>query len=237
MITRVIAVLLLITGFVLLVACQTNAVSENGETQTQVQESKASLQSVKVAYQLQQEFPMTIQVTSTSIKHTGYLQKDFTCEGGELSPQLTWMGVPAETRSIAVVVDDIDAEEGALAHWLLWGVPPDVTNLESGISGSGNLPAGALEGTNGYGGTGWKGPCPPPRHIYRHARGISGSLGGGINSGTTSHIYQINIYALDIGISAPPGSTRDEVLRQIDGHVLAGGSFSTKYLSSIVIRE
>ena len=219
----------------ILVACQTNDASENEETETQVPESKSEPQSVKVAYQFQQEFPMTIQVTSTSIKHTGYLKKNFTCEGGNLSPQLTFIDVPSETKNLAVVVDDIDAEEGALAHWLLWGVPPDVTKLEGGISGSGNLPGDALEGTNGYGGTGWKGPCPPPRIIYntRTSKAWSASE----NTGITSPVYQINVYALDTEILASVGADREEVLRKIDGHVIAGGFVLTRYLSSIVIRE
>ena len=103
----------------LLVTYQTNSASKNGETETQVQESKTEPQSVKVAYQLQQEFPMTIQVTSTSIKHIGYMKKDFTCEGGYLSPQLEWKGIPDGTKSLAVVAEDVDVEEGTFAHWLL----------------------------------------------------------------------------------------------------------------------
>ena len=67
----------------------------------------------------------------------------------------------------------------------------------------------------------------------------SNSFGGpsGTNTGITSHVYVINVYALDIEASAPDGTGREEVLRQIDGHILAGGSLSTKYLSSIVIRK
>ena len=213
----------------ILVACQSKAASEVGE-------SEAQPKFLEVAYQLQQEFPLTIQVTSTSLKHTGYLQKDFTCEGDNLSPQLTWTDVPPETQSIAVVVDDIDAEEGALAHWVLWSLPADALELDGGASGSESLPAGSVEGTNGYGGSGWRGPCPPPRRIFRHRTGIQLTTGTD-NTGIISPIYQMNVYALDTKISAAPGADREEVLRQIDGHILAGGSVSTKYLSSIVIRE
>ena len=213
----------------MLVACQSKAASEVGESDVQPE-------FLEVAYQLQQQFPLTIQVTSTSIKHTGYLEKDFTCEGGNLSPQLTWTAVPPETQSIAVVVDDIDAEEGALAHWVLWSLPADTNDLNGGASGSESIPGGAVEGTNGYGTAGWRGPCPPPRKIFRHRTGQQLTTGTA-NTGITSPVYQINVYALDTEISAPPGTARDEVLRQIDGHILAGGSVSTKYLSSIVIRE
>ncbi len=223
------------TAVLLLAACQAGAGSQvdDGEGEAPVE---SETQFFEPAYQLQQEFPLTIQVTSTSIKHTGYLQKDFTCEGGNLSPQLTWTGVPSETRSLAVVIDDINAEEGALAHWVLWSLPADMVELDGGASGSESLPVSALEGTNGFGGAGWKGPCPPPRRIYRHRVGSQFS-GNRENSGIVSPVYQMNVYALDTEISAPPGAERKEVLRQIDGHILAGGSVSAKYLSSIVIRE
>jgi len=228
---RIYQILLISIVSLILVTCQTGPASEVEKTQSDATE----VTPLTLAYQIQQEFPLTIQVTSTSIKHTGYLKKDFTCEGDNLSPQLTFTNVPSETQSLAVIVDDIDAEEGALAHWLLWAIPPDVTDLDGGISGSGNLPVGALEGVNGYGQTGWKGPCPPPRRIYRHVN--TGMTGGHVNTGITSHFYQINVYALDSQISASAGSDREEVLGQIDGHVIAGGFVLTRYLSSIVIRE
>ncbi len=223
------------TAVFLLAACQAGAGSQvdDGEGEAPVE---SETEFFEPAYQLQQEFPLTIQVTSTSIKHTGYLQKDFTCEGGNLSPQLTWTGVPSETRSLAVVVDDINAEEGALAHWVLWSLPADTSELEGGASGSESLPSGAVEGTNGYGGSGWRGPCPPPRKIFRHRTGVQGTVGTD-NTGILSPVYQMNVYALDTEISAPSGAEREEVLRQLEGHILAGGSVSTKYLSSIVIRE
>ncbi len=215
----------------LLIACQAGAASQVDDAEgEELAATAGQAQSVAVAYQLQQEFPISISVTSTSIKHTGYLLKDFTCEGGNLSPQLTWTGVPAEAQSLAIVVDDIDAEEGALAHWLLWSLPADTTDLEGGVSGSESLPAGAVEGTNGYGGAGWKGPCPPPRRIYRHVTTHE-------NTGIVSNVYRINVYALDTEIPAAPGASREDVLRQIDGHVVAGGLVETRYLSSIVIRE
>ena len=145
------------------------------------------------------------------------------------------------SKSIAVVVDDIDAEEGALAHWVLWGLPADIVELDSGASGSDSLPVGAVEGTHGYGGPGWRGPCPPPRVINASVVGPKTGPGGanvfGPNTGITSPVYKINVYALDTEISAAPGADREEVVREIDGHVTAGGSLSTKYLSSIVIRR
>ena len=164
-----VATIVSLAALLLLAGCSSASPASSESTDVSDEPQAPQAQSVDVAYQLQQEFPLTIQVTSTSIKHTGYLLKDFTCEGGNLSPQLTWTGVPPETKSIAVVVDDIDAEEGALAHWVLWGLPADKGELGGGASGSESLPVGAGEGTNGYGGTGWKGPCPPPRVITNFA--------------------------------------------------------------------
>ena len=156
------AIIVSVAALLLVAGCSSASPSSSESTDASDESSAPRAQSAATVFQLQQEFPLTIQVTSTSIKHTGYLQKDFTCEGGNLSPQLTWTGVPPETKSIAVVVDDIDAEEGAFAHWVLLSLPRDTVELDGGASGSESLPAGAVEGNNGYGGIGWKGPCPPP---------------------------------------------------------------------------
>ncbi len=215
----------------LLIACQAEPATQVEDTDTE-----APAESVGVVYQLQQEFPLTIQVTSTSIKPTGFMLKDFTCDGGDSSPHLDWTGVPSNTQSIVVVAEDIDAEEGTFAHWLMWGVPSDIRELAAGVSGSPDLPSGAVEGVNGFTTAGWKGPCPPPRVI-----GFGGSSMGqtatNVNSGVISHRYVFNVYALDKEVSLGSSATRSVLLQDIDGHIVAGGAFETKYLSATVIRK
>ena len=112
----------------LLVACQSSGASQVEDAGGQGQEPlPGQIQSVEVAYQIQQQFPLTIQVTSTSIKHTGYLQKDFTCEGGNLSPQLTWTSVPPEfypffggTSPLQVLLTDFGQYTPNVAESVSW---------------------------------------------------------------------------------------------------------------------
>ncbi len=187
-------------------------------------------------YALQQEVAMTVSVTTTALKHTGFFEKDFTCEGANSSPYLEWTGAPEGTQSYALVAEDVDAEEGAFAHWLLWGVPADVTELPTGASGSSELPPGSVEGTNGFESTGWKGPCPPPRVIG------STAVSAGVNrvtpsTGVRSHLYLISVYALDTQLDLDSSSEMNDVLRAIDGHILAGGNLETRYISSVTIRR
>ena len=94
-----------------------------------------------------------------------------TCEGQDLSPPLAWSGAPAGTKAFALVVDDPDAPDPAApkmtwVHWVLYDLPADATGLTEAIP-SADLPAGAREGRNDWGRTGWGGPCPPiGRHRY-----------------------------------------------------------------------
>lgn len=194
-------------------------------------EAGAEQEVVVAAFQIQQQVPLTLQVNTSSLKETGYLLKDFTCEGADSSPQLTWTEVPPSTQSIAIVTEDLDAEEGVFAHWLMWGLPPDTMELVGGLSKSSDIPTGSVEGTNGYGITGWKGPCPPPRII------MFGGSQTAQNTGTATHRYVLSVYALDTQVSLRSNAIRDEVLRALDGHILAGGNLELKYLSSQIIRK
>jgi hypothetical protein len=99
----------------------------------------------------------------------GAIPGRFTCDGRDISPVLAWSGIPAGTRSLALIVDDPDAPDPAAprmvwVHWVLYNLPADSDGLPEAVS---TLPAGALEGLNDWKRTGWGGPCPPVgRHRY-----------------------------------------------------------------------
>lgn len=81
----------------------------------------------------------------------------FTCEGKDLSPALSWDGVPANAKSLALVCEDPDAPRGLWVHWIVVNIPPDCRGIPQG----GPLPKGSLEIRNDFGRTAWGGPCPP----------------------------------------------------------------------------
>ena len=114
---------------------------------------------------------MSPTLNSTAFAHQGAIPAKYTCEGGDVPPPLAWTGLPAGTRSLALIVDDPDAPDPAApkmtwVHWVLYNLPPTANGLAEGASA---LPAGTQHGLNDWRRTGYGGPCPPiGRHRYFH---------------------------------------------------------------------
>ncbi len=125
-------------------------------------------------------------VTSTDLQVNGLLPvrhvyNGFGCRGNNISPQLSWQGEPAETKSFAVTVFDPDAPTGrGWWHWLVFNIPKNVHSLveNSGNPERGLMPAGVIQGTTDFGTKGYGGACPP--------------------AGSPSHRYQFTVWALDV---------------------------------------
>ena len=123
---------------------------------------------------------MSLTLTSQSFHDGDYLPAGhilsedygFGCAGGNQSPQLSWSGAPAGTKSFAVTCYDPDAPTGSgFWHWLVVNIPPDVTELplDAGNPATGKLPKGALQTRTDFGKAGYGGPCPPPNdHPHRY---------------------------------------------------------------------
>jgi hypothetical protein len=146
---------------------------------------------------------MAMDLSSTAFTANGDIPAVHTCEGRDQSPPLAWTGVPAGTKSLALIVDDPDAPDPAAprmtwVHWVVYNVPPEVGEFAAGASGSG-MPAGAREGLNDWQRTGYGGPCPP---IGRHR-------------------YVFKLYALDTALPALKPATKAGLEKAMQGHVLA----------------
>ncbi len=207
-----------LTATLLLFGCSSASPASSESTDVS-DESSAPQQE---AYTLQQPIPASFNITSTSLKSTGFLQSEFTCEGTNSSPHIAWDDVPAETQSIAIVAEDLDLAGEVASHWLVWGLPPDTRELPVGVSGSAELPAGAVEGVNSRGQAGYKGPCPPPKVL---------NSSGCRNQGFESSPYAWTVYALSGVVPLGTSATRDNLLRAIDGTILGAGSLDVKYIS------
>jgi Raf kinase inhibitor-like YbhB/YbcL family protein len=153
---------------------------------------------------------MTLVLTSPAFAAGGSMPREYTCDGGESSPPLTWSGAPAGTQSFAVIVDDPDVPDPAApkrtwVHWVVWDLPPGTTHLEAGASG--RLPGAGREGMNDSRGRGWDGPCPPiGRHRYVH-----------------------KLYALDRMLGELRDPTKAGLLRAMQGHVLGSAELVGTY--------
>jgi Raf kinase inhibitor-like YbhB/YbcL family protein len=146
---------------------------------------------------------MTMALTSSAFTAGGEIPVVHTCEGADTSPALEWSGVPAGTKSLALVVDDPDAPDPkaprmTYVHWVLYNIPPTATRLPEGAA-RGGLPPGTREGTNDWKRTGYGGPCPPiGRHRYFH-----------------------KLYALDVDLPDLGTPTKAQLEKATEGHVLA----------------
>lgn len=150
---------------------------------------------------------MSIKLNSRAFANEGMIPNVCSKKGGNLSPELSWSGVPEGTRSLALVMDDPDAPSGLFTHWLVYGLEPNITCIPEGATSAGELPNGAREGRNGFRELGYGGPQPP--------------------SGT--HRYFFHLYALDIDTAMPAGLTRQEVDGAIQGHVIEEGVLMGRY--------
>lgn len=115
----------------------------------------------------------TMILQSSAFAPQGEIPKRYTCDGDDVSPPLEWSGLPANTASLALIVDDPDAPDPAApkmtwVHWVVYNIPPSVAKLPEDAHKS-DLPAGILQGVNDWKKTGYRGPCPPiGRHRYFH---------------------------------------------------------------------
>ena len=140
-------------------------------------------------------------LSSSAFAQNGAIPKKHTCDGGDVSPALSWSGVPAQAKSLVLIVDDPDAPDPAApkmtwVHWVLYNIPPSANGLAEGVKAP---PAGTLEGLNDWQRAGYGGPCPP---VGRHR-------------------YFFKLYALDIVIPAPSRPTKSAIEMASKGHILA----------------
>ncbi len=150
---------------------------------------------------------MDIILKSTAFGEEEMIPKKYTCDGMDVSPPLSWDSVPDGTMSLALICDDPDAPMGTWVHWVLFNIPANIRELPENVPSQKILSNGAIHGTNDFRNFGYGGPCPP--------------------SGT--HRYYFKLYALDTELSPEAGASKAELLKAMEGHILAEGQLMGKY--------
>jgi Raf kinase inhibitor-like YbhB/YbcL family protein len=141
------------------------------------------------------EGDMTLMLKSSAFADGAAIPTKYTCLGQDVSPPLSWEGIPAAARSLALIVDDPDAPDPnapkmTWVHWVVYNMPPDVSGLAEGVT-SQMLPPGAQEGKNDWQRTGYGGPCPPVgRHRYFHKLYALDSVLEGLNKPTKAELEE-----------------------------------------------
>jgi Raf kinase inhibitor-like YbhB/YbcL family protein len=149
----------------------------------------------------------TIQLTSPAFAEGAPIPTQYTCDGEDYSPPLEWSSVPQNTKGIALIVEDPDAPSGTFTHWVIFSIPPAVTELAERFPTTDSLPNGARQGLNDMRRTGYGGPCPP----------------------TGSHRYFFKLYALDTELALNPGAAKKDLVDAMRGHILAQGQLMGTY--------
>jgi len=151
---------------------------------------------------------MSLQMSSAAFSSGEAIPKKFTCDGPDVSPQLKWNDPPANTQSMALIMDDPDAPGSTWVHWVLYDLPANTRELPEGVAKQEQLSSGARQGRNDFEKTGYGGPCPPPGKPHR---------------------YFFKLYALDNKLNLKSGATKVELERAMKRHVLAQAELIGKY--------
>lgn len=157
--------------------------------------------------------PATAQLTlrSSAFDHHGDIPTRNSAYAENLSPELSWTGAPAGTRSFAIILDDPDAPTPEpFVHWVIYNIPGDARGLPEGLPRDANLsePAGARNGQNGVRQTGYFGPRPPAG---------------------PAHAYNFRLLALSIEPDLPEGLNKQSLLEAVEGSILAETTLTGMY--------
>ena len=152
------------------------------------------------------EAVITLSLSSTVFHDGEAIPDKYACQGVDISPPLSWGEPTAGTRSLALIVEDLDTS-GMFTHWVIFNIHADVDELPEALSFRSEL-LGALEGKNDFGNIGYGGPCPPSGKPHR---------------------YQFTLYALDGSLDLEAGASKKQVLGAMEGHILAQGQLIGTY--------
>ena len=143
--------------------------------------------------------PEKLVISSAAFQHKGTIPPTYTCDENGINPPLRIDGIPEDTVTLALIMEDPDAPKGTFDHWLQWNIPRTNMIKENSIPG--------ISGINSAGKTGYHGPCPP----------------------SGSHRYYFYVFALDAELDLQAGSDKKTLQEAIKPHIIAEGSIMGRY--------
>ena len=153
---------------------------------------------ILVTCQKESAVATSITLTSPVFSNGAVIPARYTCSGADVSPPISWGGVPDGAQSLALTVVDPDAPGKPFMHWLVFNLPASSTGLPEGEGSQ----EGRLQGRNDFGTNGYRGPCPPPG---------------------APHNYHFKVYALDAKLLLRFSASEAAFQDAIKGHVMATG--------------
>ena len=126
-------------------------------------------------------------------------------KNGNVRPQLTINGIPSNTQSLVIIMDDPDAQAvvGKIwVHWIIWNIDPNTNEISESV-----IPLGSLEGKTDFGDIGYGGPAPPDKR----------------------HTYFFKLYALDTKLDLEKGSSKQQIENAMEDHILEKTTLTGTY--------
>jgi Raf kinase inhibitor-like YbhB/YbcL family protein len=148
-----------------------------------------------------------MKLSSKAFNDSEMIPVKYTCQGPNVSPPLTLSDIPEKTKSLALILVDPDAPSGKFVHWVVYNIPPEITELEENLEKKGRLANGILQGINDFGQLGYGGPCP--------------------EKGT--HRYYFKLYALDTVLDLEPGTRETDLLKILFHHNIAVANLKGRF--------
>lgn len=152
---------------------------------------------------------MTFSISSSAFGNGQPIPQKYTCEGENISPELSWKDIPEGTRSLALIVEDPDAPLGIWIHWVLYNISPAISRLRENIPAQRVVSEVGVHGRNSFRKIGYGGPCPPPGKRHR---------------------YYFRLIALDMPPDVPEELTADQLRTNMSGHILAQAEWMGTYI-------
>lgn len=150
---------------------------------------------------------MEFLLKSSSFDNEELIPSKYTCDGDNISPQLSWEKAPEGSNTFALIMEDPDALGGLFVHWIFFNIPAEYNSLPEDVTVTKNVPVNSMQGTNHYGDIGYGGPCPP----------------------TGTHRYYFRLYALDTALRLDEKAGKKDLMKAMEGHILAEAVLMGKY--------
>lgn len=141
---------------------------------------------------------MTFRITSTAFEESTDIPLLYTHKGKNISPPLAWDGVPENTKTFAIIMEDPDTPIGLWTHWLIYNIPGEKRELPENFPNDKEFPDGTKQRRNSKWKVGYDGPAPP----------------------WGKHRYYFRLYALDTKLDLGPCTRRKKLLKAMEGHIL-----------------
>jgi Raf kinase inhibitor-like YbhB/YbcL family protein len=147
-------------------------------------------------------------VESKAFNDGARIPQQYTCDGADISPPLSWSEPPPGTESLALIVEDPDAPDGPWTHWVVFNIPPTTRSLPEGVTSDDTAEELGTQGKNCWHDISYGGPCPPEG---------------------AEHRYFFRVYALDTVLDVEAGTGKKPVQRAMEGHILAQGELMGRH--------